>query len=195
MAQLAFSLPHAPAYDAADFFVSEANHEAHRWVTAWPDWPANALVLTGSAESGKTHLARMWQARSGGEIIENFEGEDAEDLLHRLNAAREEGRFLLLTSRLTPAAWPFTLPDLTSRLGALPKAQLSPPDDALLAALLAKLFADRQLRASGELVAWLASRIERSFSGAARAVKMLDEAALAEGRNLTLALAQKVMAL
>ncbi len=58
----------------------------------------------------------------------------------------ERGGSLLLTTPAPPAALPIALADLASRLRALPVAGIAPPDDALLAAVLVKHFADRQLR-------------------------------------------------
>ena len=52
---------------------------------------------------------------------------------------------MLLTARRPVAGWPLGLPDLASRLRAAPAVAIGPPDDALLGALLVKLFADRQL--------------------------------------------------
>ena len=62
------------------------------------------------------------------------------------------------------------MPDLASRLRALPVVALTAPDDALLRAVLVKLFADRQLAVDESLVAFLATRIERSFAAARAAV-------------------------
>ena len=79
--------------------------------------------------------------------------------------------------------------DLTSRLRALPVVTLSPPDDALLRAVIVKLFADRQLAVEEGLIGYLASRIERSFAAARAAVDALDREALRLKRPVTRALA------
>ena len=76
-------------------------------------------------------------------------------LFHLLNLAREEQAFVLLTSRGAPAAWRFTVHDLGSRLKAVPAVALAPPDDALLRAVLVKLFADRQLAVDESLIGYL----------------------------------------
>ena len=52
---------------------------------------------------------------------------------------------MLLTSRQAPGEIDITLPDLRSRLRALPLLRIEPPDEGLLKAVLVKLFADRQL--------------------------------------------------
>ena len=55
---------------------------------------------------------------------------------------------------------------------------MAPPDDALLRAVLVKLFADRQLAVDESLVGYVAPRIERSFAAARAVVARLDEEAM-----------------
>src|SRR5262249_56403147 len=105
--------------------------------------------------------------------------------------AREEAAFVLLTARQAPAA--FALRDLASRLNALPVVALAPPDDALLRAVLVKLFADRQLAVDENLIGYLATRIERSFAAARTCVARLDEDAMRRKRPLTRALAAEIL--
>ena len=99
---------------------------------------------------------------------------DERALFHLLNLMREEEAYVLITAREAPGSWNVTLPDLMSRLRAIPSVRLSPPDDALLRALLIKLFADRQLAVDESLVGYLTTRIERSFAAAREAVEALD---------------------
>lgn len=214
MKQYTFDFLHPPAGGRADFFVSPANSEALRWIESWPEgWgSAHALILTGPASSGKSHLAGIWAAKAKAEtlnaeeltvdfipefsaaVVENADRvTDARALLHLLNAARERSAWLLLTSRLGARSWPFILPDLTSRLAALPHAELKEPDDALLAAALTKLLADRQLSLTPPLVNYAAQRMERSLAAAHALVAKLDEAALAEKIPLKRPLLKRVL--
>jgi chromosomal replication initiation ATPase DnaA len=85
------------------------------------------------------------------------------------------------------------LPDLRSRLAAAPAVAVAAPDDALLAALLVKLFADRQLGVSREVVLFLVRHMERSFEAARRLVADLDAAALRDHRGITVPLARSVL--
>ena len=110
-------------------------------------------------------------------------------LFHLLNLAKEQDAYVLLTARRPPALWAIRLPDLASRVRALPVVELSPPDDALLRAVLVKLFVDRQLAVDESLIGYLATRIERSFAAARAAVGMLDREALRQQRPVTRALA------
>jgi len=218
--QQVLAFPVAPSLAREDFLVVPENAAAVAWVDRWPDWPAPALILHGPAGSGKSHLASAWQGRSGARaatgaaltpasvptllpphgalVIDHAEDvggcpHTERALLHLLNRARDERGFLLLLGRSAPARWPVALADLRSRLLAVPSTALPPPGDALLAALLVKLFADRQLRVDNDIIQWLVARIERSFAAAQTAVDTLDRAALSAGRRLTVALARLVL--
>jgi chromosomal replication initiation ATPase DnaA len=99
---------------------------------------------------------------------------------------------LLLTGQSPPAGWPLTLPDLASRLRAVPVVSLSAPDDRLLRAVYVKLFADRQLAVDEGLIGFLVNRVERSFPAAREAVARLDREALRLRRPVTRALAAEL---
>src|SRR6266849_89304 len=187
MTQLAIDLPHRPALGRADFLVSGCNEAALGSIERWPDWPAPALVLHGPAGSGKSHLAELWRKRSGGVLIVGEEltrsdpnelagrravalddaaGAPERALLHLYNCCSEAEASLLVVGRDAPASWPIALPDLASRLRAAPSVAIAPPDDRLLAAVLVKLFADRQVRVAPGVVRFLLRRMERSFAAA-----------------------------
>lgn len=212
--QLALDLALAPSYARADFVAGEANRLALDLVERWPDWPRPALVLHGPEGAGKTHLVHLWLGRANGTRIEAKalagsdiaalashalavedvdRGVDEEALLHLYNRAMEAGAGLVLTGRTAAAAWPVRLPDLRSRLLALPSAGVAPPDDALLRAVLAKLFADCQLKVDDRVLAYLPTRMERSYAAARSLVAAIDKAALAAHREVTLALVGEVL--
>ena len=218
MMQLPFALPHRTALGRADFLVSPSNAEALSWIDRWPQWPSGVLLLYGPESCGKTHLAHLWRERSGGLIIgaaqlpagdlpallaaarRGLAVDDAEPapeplLLHLYNSCREEGIGLLLTARRPPGLWPSALADLRSRLLAALAVEIRAPDDALLAAVLVKHFADRQLRVSPEVIRYLVPRMERSLAAAAALAQRLDAAALAAQRPVGVALAREVLAL
>ncbi len=206
--QLTLDLPHRPAFGAEDFLVSDCNLGAVRLINSWPDWQENAKLLIGPAASGKTHLARVWQALSGaallspegldmasletrGEgtalIVEDVDraGYDEKALFHLLNVAREKRLYVLLTARDAPNRFDCSLPDLRSRLNALPAIRIGAPDDALLKTVMLKHFADRQLAIDPKSLDFLALHIDRSLAAAALAVAAVDRAALASGRKIS----------
>lgn len=120
-------------------------------------------------------------------------GIDERALFHLYNGLFERRGHLLLTGGLPPARWSVVLPDLRSRLNAVPVVEIGPPDDALLEAVLVKLFADRQLRVSAEVIGFLSLRLERSLAAAAEAVAFLDAAALEARRNITVPFAREAL--
>ena len=216
--QLTFDLPGEPAMGRGDFFVSPGNAAAVQSIQSWQDWPQGKLVLVGPPGAGKTHLAHVWAALTGARIVAagdlaaeridllatapvavedaetlagNRDGEAA--LFHLHNLAGAQGQPLLVTAHLPPARWSLGLPDLASRMQGSAMVSLEPPDDALLAAVLVKLFNDRQLAVDAALVNYLISRMERSFAGAGVLVAALDRAALSRKRRLTPRFAGEVL--
>jgi len=214
--QLNLALGHRESFDRADFLCGSGNETALALIDRWTDWPARAMALVGPEGSGKSHLAAIWARAAGGRVVASgaidaasvphalasgaLAIEDADRgkldeaaLFHLLNLAREQAAYVLITAHPPPASWPTKLPDLASRLRALPVVMLDPPDDALLAAVLVKLFADRQLVVDERLIEFLVNRIERSFAAAQAAVAELDSEALRLKRPVSRALAAEIM--
>lgn len=212
--QLAFDWPTGVALGPDDFFVSEANAQAFAMLSAPETWPERKLALIGPTGSGKSHLARVFQSQNdavliqaitiGADfrtdaktvIIEDIEAlpRNAEEaVFHLHNNLRNARGTLLLTSHVPPSRWPIALPDLASRMQATTVVQITNPDDALLSALIMKLFADRQINPQPHLVQYLRTRIERSYAAAAAIVSRLDTAALAQGRKINKALAAELL--
>ena len=134
-------------------------------------------------------------AASGGAVlVDGVEGSiDETGLFHLINAAREGGGHVLLTSRRFPAAWGVRLPDLASRLKAATIVEIAEPDDLLLTAVVTKLFADRQVQVEPHVVSYIVNRIERSLSTAMNVVERLDQAALSRKTRITRALAAEII--
>jgi chromosomal replication initiation ATPase DnaA len=215
---LALGVPEA-ASRREDLIVGAANAHALAWIDRWPDWPAPGLVLHGPAGSGKSHLARIWAERAGAGcaaadfdpasllrdgvralLIEDAPGwiaargpEGERALFHVHNLLQQQGGSLLLTAREPASRWGVSLADLRSRLNALPSVGLSAPDDAMLTAVLAKLFADRQMPPDAEVLRYIVARVERSFEVLAPIVAAIDRAALAAKRPVTLPFARMVL--
>ncbi len=210
-----------PSLGAADFLVADSNREAVTWLEMWPGWPAPAVIVVGPSGCGKSHLGRMFLARTGGLAVTSTELghqppaaspsllaaaailiDDADraieaayevPLLHLYNAVREEGRRMLLTAQTPPARWQIRLADLRSRLNSCPTVAIGAPDQALIAALLVKLFADRQLGVDEAVIGFLVNRIERSFAAARDIVAKIDAASLSARRRVTVPLAAEAL--
>jgi chromosomal replication initiation ATPase DnaA len=217
MSQLAFDLPRQQAFMRADYFVSDANAAALAWIDRWPEWPSPVLILQGGQGAGKTHLAHLWCERAAATLIAagslglehvrriiersvtGIAVDDADQapdiaLLHLFNACVEVRGHLLLTSRQPPPSWRPAFPDLGSRLRAVPVVRIEPPDDALLAAVLAKHFADRQLRVGPHVITYLVGHMDRSLAAAAEISAQLDRVALLRQSAITIPMAAGVLA-
>jgi chromosomal replication initiation ATPase DnaA len=206
--QLPLDLPHRRALGRDDFLVAPSNAAAVAWVDRWPDWPFPVLVLHGPVGSGKTHLAQVWRHMSGAtddvtadapSVLVDDAAQAAGDaareeaLFHLIERIKARGGHLLLTGRAPPARWALGLADLRSRLNAAMVVAIEQPDDALLAGVALKLFADRQLDVSVDALDALLARVERSVDGVARAVAAIDRAALAAKRRVTAPLVRDVL--
>ena len=220
--QLVFDLPTRPAQGRDDFFVAESNALAVAMLDQWPDWATGKLALVGPRASGKSHLVEVWAARSGGVIVpiadianadiealteagavavEDVDGtadlanqtQTEEALFHLHNALKSAGGTLLVTGIEPPSRWPIALPDLASRLNAAEVAVLDAPDDTLLSVVLVKMFADRQIEVTPDLIQYLLPRIDRSFEAARQIVETLDRAGLSKKRAITPRLAGEVL--
>ena len=201
--QLLLPLFFKPVYSEKDFVVSSCNQAAYETIRYWPIWPSNTLILYGPSGSGKTHLIHIWQHLSNAHDItrdeslslpehhcmfmENIETIKDESLLfHRYNMIVENKGFLLLTSRMHPKDLPFTLPDLRSRLLAIPALSLGIPDEALLKDVCIKLMSDRQLQVKPEVIDYIIARMERSFATLHKMVERLDKQAMAKRHKITI---------
>lgn len=214
--QLPLALGHRESFARADFLAGPSNAAALALIDGWPNWPARVVALTGPEGAGKSHLAAIWaqtagarlvacraiDARSvpqalstGALVIEDAYERDLDEaaMFHLLNLAHEERAFVLLTAREAPVLWRVALPDLASRLRAMPAAALAAPDDALLRAIMVKLFADRQLAVDDALIGYLMTRIERTCAAAQAAVAELDHVALRLKRPVNRALAGEIL--
>lgn len=216
--QLSFDLPVRAALGRGDFFVAPANAMAVALIEGWQNWVGRKLVLEGPTGSGKTHLSHVWAQASGALIIEAKQlvaadipalasshiavedvpliaGDTAAEnaLFHLHNLALAEGNSLLLTADRPAARWGLALPDLASRMQGTQATRLEAPDDRLLSAVLAKLFADRQLIPTPDTIPYLVARMDRAFDTARLLVADLDAAALSEGRAVNRKLAAEVL--
>src|SRR6185295_12314274 len=204
--QLVFPFGVTPALKRADFIVAPCNEPAVRFIERWPDWPARAAAITGPAQSGKSHLTEIWCDNShsrrvlSADITLDALGNDENSLALELTEThlkdierdrlllalfeRTQG-FLLLTARAHPSEWAVTIADLKSRLDSLLSFALWAPDDALLGALIAKQFSDRQLEVSDAVINRLVRHLERTPDAIAGFIARADGKALAEKRAVT----------
>lgn len=216
-AQLPLSFGANRSYARDDFVPGDNNGVALALVDAWPEWPARTCVIWGPSGSGKTHLARIWQAQSNAAAIapdeltservaglasgatividDAYRISDHTAFFHLLNFINQSNGWLLLTGVEAATLWRTRVPDLHSRLTALPAVELQTPDESLLARVLLKLFADRQLKLPEALIDYLVPRLRRSFADAERIAVLIDGLALQQKRNVSVEIGAQALRL
>ncbi len=221
MHQIPFDLGARRALGRQDFQIGASNLAAVNLIDRWPDWPTPLLIISGPPASGKSHLAAVWREKTQAEFIRPetllsstaeqiadtgkhliFDGLDpwlgdrqAETaLFHLYNIFGSEKRSILATMRMTPTQAGFVVADLASRVRSSLTAQIQPPDDMLLASVLIKLFSDRQLAVTNDVIQYVLPRMERSFAAAHDIVDRADRRALSQKRGISVPLMRHVMA-
>jgi chromosomal replication initiation ATPase DnaA len=213
--QLVLDLPLRQALGRDDFLVTNSNSAAVALIDQWPNWPSYGAIITGPPGSGKSHLIEVWRQKTGASIckasaltidavptllddqklaIEVDREFDERALFHLLNLARQSNTHLLLTANMAPANWNLQIPDLKSRLNALPLVAILPPDDALLRGVIVKLFADRQIYVEEATISYILLRMPRSLEAARSLVTQIDQQALTEKAEVTRPFVARVMA-
>lgn len=175
------------------FLVTPSNAHAAQLLEHWASWPVMTALLVGPPRSGRSLLARLFAANSGGTVIDDAEAAPEEHLFHAWNRAQAARRPLLIVADAAPPVWRVSLPDLRSRLAASPVATIGAPDDDLVRALLDAQFTRRGLAAPPDLIAWLTPRLDRTYAAILHAVELLDTAALGARRRLTVTFARDTL--
>ncbi len=210
--QLTLPLAAEASSSRADLVEDASNAEALAWLARPGGWPLGRLALHGETGVGKSHMLRATAAERGwrllrgpaldealalqpapGTCLDEADAAPEAALFHLINRAAEAGAPLLFAARTPPARWSVALPDLASRLRATTAVGIGSASDVLLAALLSKHLADRQLRVGEEVQAFLLSRLPREAAAVADAVARLDAAALAGQAPITRPFARTVL--
>ncbi len=196
--------------------VSDANRDAARLLTEWQTWPSGGLALIGPKGSGKTHLALAWALEVGARQLEPESGSDAAAAAFRdgagrlliedaetadeaalwrvLDMARAGGGAVLLTGVKAPREWAVELPDLRSRLAALPVARLKEPDEALMDVVLRRICREQFIQLSDDAAQYLVRRLPRTFAAAQACAAALDAELVRGAKPVSLAIAKKALA-
>lgn len=210
--QLPLPLDHSPRYDAAEFHPTAGSQAALEWLEKPALWSQNRLILWGEPGCGKTHLLHIWaQSHAAvfinGPALRGLPSEitaplaiddidliaDETSLFHYLNAATQARLPVLLAARQPPSRLRLNLPDLTSRLRASMAVEITAPDDAERAALLARLAAARQLVLNIQVINYLLTHLPRTPAALIEAITRLDRAALANGGKISRHLAASLL--
>ena len=194
MSQIPLNLRPEARQSFSNFHVGEGNQAAVTLLGARERWPSAAVLILGPEGSGKTHLGRAWQSASGGEFIDDAHSADERDLFDAINRALA-GQIsgLVLASSLPPAKWGVSLPDLNSRLNAMPTVTLAEHDEASLEPILRELFDQAGRSVGQDVVTYVLQQSERSVDALRELVLELDVAAGSKKADLTKAFAAKYL--
>ena len=220
--QLYFPFPQKTSFSREDFFVSQSNQEAIHWIESWP-WQHPILSLSGPTHSGKTHLGHIWseiahqaeiltwpfcfdafESLKGKNLVLDFDNfspqeqplssADEEALFHFYNRVLENKNSVLWISNPPPSQWDnIKLPDLRSRLRAIPAVFVKQPDDQLLSMIYIKKFHDLQWKVSPKIIQYLISHGPRSYKEIELLIDRLSEKLLEEKKTLSLLMIKSVL--
>jgi chromosomal replication initiation ATPase DnaA len=215
--QTTLDFQHSNNYDKNNFLPSGCNQLAFDWINKFPNWNDQKIsIVYGNKGCGKTHLGKIWQDKANAlsvnkesnleevlqrlSIGENILIDDCDQIkddkfLYNLyNTSKEVASgFILMTASSRPMDWGIELADAKSRIISLNAIVINEPDDFLLSGILVKLFADRQLIITPEVLNYLLLRMERSFSGAISLVEGIDKLSLEKKRNITIPLIKDLL--
>lgn len=219
--QLTLPLSLNPSYCEADLYPAACQETAMRWIQDWPHNLAHFVVICGEPNSGKTHLAHVWQKKSNALMLrpsvvkessplyvagfrDSFiidgidqwlcEGVITEEwLFHFYNLMKEKKGYLLFTANKVPAQWGISLPDLRSRLQTFLPLMIDFPDDETLKALLAKQLSEQGVLIDHDLLDYIVKRIERSFQKAANVVTLINQESLRLGQKLSVSFVRETL--
>lgn len=190
MIQIALPLDWADRGRSHGPVEAEANRAALELI-ARPDlWPSHCMLLVGPRRSGRSRIAATVAGMDLADVVDDARDLDEAALFHRWNAAREAGRRLLLVTDAAPPEWAVALPDLRSRLAAAGVARIGPPDEALIAELIARGLTEAGSRFSADLPRYLAARLPRDYSVVDDAITALNRHSLAAGVKISVAVAK-----
>ncbi len=205
--QLPLLLSYRKAFGRDDFIVAPCNEEAVRWIARYPNWPYFAFLICGEKGSGKTHLASIFSdyhldARLLDDdfflpeyvhkvVLENVDKLKQESaLFHLFNYIKDSGKFLLMTATKEPV---FHLRDLVTRMNTVPRAVISMPDQEVLSMLLIKLFLDKHIHLSPNVLEYILKRLPPSFLLAQKLVDKADSLSLSQSRAITIPLIKEAL--
>lgn len=174
---------------------SGKSHLAHVWQMASDARIVSAADVDARLGEGASDLAALVVEDVDKALAGDGAGKSAteHELFHLINLAKEHEFHVLFTGAAAPGQIEIALPDLRSRMRALPVVRIEAPDEMLLRTVMAKQFGDRQIDVQPNLIEYILPRMERSFEGVGELVELLDRSALESGRRITRQFAGEIL--
>jgi chromosomal replication initiation ATPase DnaA len=213
--QLILKFPSHNAYKKEDFYVSPSNQDAFELIEEWPKWIKRTVNIFGPSGSGKSHLASILKSKTStlqvessklsddfffkfktkeALIIENLDEKVSERLLFSLwNAALQDNKYLLVTSKKPINLIKFKLKDLLSRVKSSLIIGINLPSDDLITVILAKNFSDKQIKIEKKHIDYIIKRIDRSYEKISQFILTLDKYSLKKGSPFALKMIKEVL--
>ena len=198
-----------------DYYVSNSNYFAYNLIDKWPKWEKKILNISGEKFSGKTHLANIFKSKSGALllseneinqelfkkiklyeciIIDGFTNSVDEKLIYSIfNLIDQDSKYLLISSDIPLSEFNFKLPDLASRSKNLLVANINPPDDDLIFAIILKNFSDRQIKLEKKIIEFIINRIDRSYRKISEFIYKIDELSLKKKKPINLKTIKEIL--
>ena len=128
-------------------------------------------------------------------IIENIEKiKNHNFFLHVINVVKEKNYKVLLTSRLPIEKLDIKLEDLKSRLLAYSHSKILLPTDDVLRGIITKISRDKGLLLSDNVINYILSHVERSYSIINIFINELDQLSLIRKKKITIPFIKKFIA-
>ena len=198
-----------------DYYVSESNYFAFNLIDKWPKWEKRILNISGEKFSGKTHLANIFKLKASALflnkneitddvfkkiklyesiVVDGFSNNIDEKLIYSiLKLVDQDSKYLLINSETPLGEMNFKLPDLVSRCRNLLHANIDPPDDDLIFAIILKNFSDRQIKLEKKIIEFVINRIDRSYSKISEFIYKIDELSLKKKKPINLKTIKEIL--
>ena len=202
-------------FDKNDYFVSSSNYFAYNLINNWPKWEKKIINLFGDKYSGKTHLSTIFKTKCKGKflkseelnnlnfkdlkvyeciIVDGYNNDVEENLLYSIfNLIEQDNKYLLINSRRPINAINFRSKDMLSRAKNCLFAELKPPDDELIFAIILKSFSDRQIKLDKKLLDFIIKRIDRSYRNIHEFIYKIDELSLKKKQSINLKIIREII--
>ncbi len=213
--QLILKFPTNKVYLKEDFYVSSSNQEAYDFINSWPKWIKRIINIYGPSGSGKTHLVSILKNKTQclqlnsneldektfikfktkeALIIENLDEKVSENFLFSLwNAALQDNKYFLITSKKPISLYKFKLDDLISRVNSCLTIGINLPTDELISVIIVKSFSDKQIKVEKKHIDYIIKRIDRSYEKISQFILTLDKYSLKKGSPFSLKMIKEVL--